>query len=156
MYNWDKIPANAQAFQARWRNTPGNEQQEAHQFMVEFMSVFGVEWQPGHTEHYVFVDGVQKRIDYLLPGKILIEMKSKGRSLLSAHSQAMSYVNALPPEDAPILVMVSDFDKFEVYNLRKNHKYTPPSACAIWPKSGASSACWPAWARTYTSPPKWR
>lgn len=125
MYNWDKIPANAQAFQARWRNTPGNEQQEAHQFMVEFMSVFGVEWQPGHTEHYVFVDGVQKRIDYLLPGKILIEMKSKGRSLLSAHSQAMSYVNALPPEDAPILVMVSDFDKFEVYNLRKNHKYTP-------------------------------
>lgn len=125
MILWDEIQQRALAFQARWRDTPGNEEQEAHQFMVEFMHVFGVQWAPGHTEAYVFVDGVRKRIDYLLPGKILIEMKSKGRSLLSAYTQAMTYVQALPPEDAPVLVMVCDFDKIEVYNLHKNHKYTP-------------------------------
>ena len=90
------------------------------------MQVFGVDWLDGLHEHPITrLDGTVGYIDYFLPGKILIEVKSKGQSLASAYTQAMSYVHALRPEEVPVLVMVSDFDKVQVYNLRKGHPYKP-------------------------------
>lgn len=90
------------------------------------MNVFGVDFRDGlHEYQLVLNDGSLGYIDYFLPKKILIEMKSKGKSLAKAYSQAMDYVHALKPDEKPELVMVSDFDKIELYNLEKDIKYKP-------------------------------
>lgn len=126
MLTWSEIESRAVAFQKRWKKHNGDEKQSGQTFEKDFMDVFGVEWRDGLHEHPVYLkDGTTGYIDYFIPGKILIEMKSKGQSLAKAYTQAMSYVHALKPEDIPVLVMCCDFDKIEVYNLKKDHRYKP-------------------------------
>ncbi len=126
MLTWSDIETSAIAFQKRWKDTAGDERQDGQTFEKDFMSVFGVDWHEGFHEHQIITsDGVINYIDYYLPGKILIEMKSRGKSLDVAFSQAMQYVRALKPEEQPVLVMVSDFDTIRVYNTTKQHHYKP-------------------------------
>ncbi|MHC1787338.1 MAG: type IIL restriction-modification enzyme MmeI [Christensenellales bacterium] len=126
MLSWTEIETRALAFQRRWKDSAGDEKQHGQTFEKDFMQVFGVDWMDGLHEHPITrLDGTMGYIDYFLPGKILVEMKSRGQSLASAYSQAMGYVHALRPEEVPVLVMVSDFDRIQVYNLRKNHPYKP-------------------------------
>lgn len=126
MLSWSEIESRAIAFAARWRDCPGDEKQYGQLFERDFVSLFGVGELEGFHEFKVFLaDGSPAWIDYLLPGKLLIEMKSRGKSLASAYSQAMGYVRALKPEEVPQLVMVSDFDQVRVYNLKKDHPYKP-------------------------------
>lgn len=126
MLPWHEIERRAVAFQKTWKNCPGDERQEAQTFEKDLMHVFGIDWRDGlHEYHTTLKDGSIGYIDYLLPGKILIEMKSKGQSLTRAYTQAMTYVHSLKPDEIPTLVLVSDFDKIHVYNLKKNHPYKP-------------------------------
>ena len=126
MLTWTEIETRAIAFQKRWKGCTGDERQEAQTFEKDFMNVFGVDWHDGLHEHPIIsLDGVINYIDYLLPGKILIEMKSRGKSLDAAFTQAMQYVRALKPEEQPALVVVSDFDTIKVYNTSKQHHYKP-------------------------------
>ncbi|KAF5040752.1 hypothetical protein DSECCO2_530150 [anaerobic digester metagenome] len=126
MLTWSEIESRAVAFQKRWKKHNGDEKQSGQTFEKDFMNVFGIEWRDGLHEHPVYLkDGTTGYIDYFIPGKILIEMKSKGQSLAKAYTQAMSYVHALKPEEIPVLVMCCDFDKIEVYNLKKDHPYKP-------------------------------
>jgi hypothetical protein len=124
MLTWTEIETRAVAFQKRWKDCTGDERQEAQTFEKDFMYVFGVDWHDGLHEHPIIsLDGVLNYIDYLLPGKILIEMKSRGKSLDAAFTQAMQYVRALKPEEQPELVVVSDFETIKVYNTSKQHHY---------------------------------
>ena len=124
MLTWTEIETRAIAFQKRWKNCAGDEKQGAQTFEKDFMYVFGVDWHDGFHEYPIIsLDGVQNYIDYLIPGKILIEMKSRGKSLDTAFTQAMQYLRALKPEEQPVLVVVSDFDTIKVYNTSKEHHY---------------------------------
>ena len=124
MLGWTEIETRAVRFQKQWKNCTGDERQDAQTFEKDFVNVFGVDFRDGLHEYQIRLkDGRIGYIDYLIPGKILIEMKSKGKSLASAYSQAMEYVHSLKPEEVPKLVMVCDFDKIEVYNLEKDYKY---------------------------------
>ena len=124
MLTWEEIETRAIAFQNTWKKTEGDERQDAQTFEKDLMNVFGVDFRDGlHEYQLVLNDGSLGYIDYFLPKKILIEMKSKGKSLAKAYSQAMDYVHALKPDEKPELVMVSDFDKIELYNLEKDIKY---------------------------------
>ncbi len=126
MLIWSEIENRAIAFQKRWKDTKTGEIQDAQTFEKDFMHLFGIDWRDGHHEYKVFFrDGSIGFIDYLLPGKILMEIKSPGKSLNTAYSEAMIYFHALSPEAQPELLLVSDFDKFQVYNMRKNHSYKP-------------------------------
>jgi len=126
MLSWMEIDTRAAAFAARWRECTGDERQYGQTFEKDFMQVFGVDWLDGLHEYQLrLLDGSIAYVDYLLPGKILIEMKSRGKSLGAAYSQAMSYVHALKPEEVPALLMVSDFDQIQVYSLKKDHPYKP-------------------------------
>ena len=126
MLTWTEIETRAIAFQNAWKKTDGDERQDAQTFEKDLMNVFGVDFRDGlHEYQLVLNDGSLGYIDYFLPKKILIEMKSKGKSLAKAYSQAMDYVHALKPDEKPELVMVSDFDKIQVYNLEKNIPYKP-------------------------------
>lgn len=126
MLGWPEIESRAVRFQKQWKDNPGGERQDAQTFEKDLMNVFGIDFREGLHEHQITLkDGSIRYIDYLLPGKILIEMKSKDKSLMVAYSQAMRYVQSLKPEEVPQLVMVSDFNKIEVHNLEKGHKYKP-------------------------------
>ena len=79
--SWGEIETNAIAFAKRWKDCRGDERQDAQTFEKDLMSVFGVDWLEGLHERRITNEyGVQNYIDYILPGKILIEMKSKGES----------------------------------------------------------------------------
>jgi len=126
MLSWNEIETRAVAFSARWRDKTRKEKQYAQLFEREFVNIFGVGSLEGiHEFEVTMPNGRPNYIDYLLPGKLLIEMKSPGESLAAGYSQAMSYVRALKPEEQPVLVMVSDFNQIEVYNLQKKHPYKP-------------------------------
>lgn len=126
MLTWTEIETRASAFQKNWRDNPGNEKQDDVKFIEQFLNIFGVDWQTGYPQHQIFMpNGTPNYIDYFLPGQILIEMKSKGKSLDSAHTQAMNYVQALKPEETPQLIMVCDFDQVRVFNYHKKHPYKP-------------------------------
>ena len=126
MLTWTEIETRAIAFQKRWKGCSGDERQYGQTFEKDFMEVFGVDWHDGFHEHPIIsLDGVTNYIDYFLPGKILIEMKSRGKSLDSAFTQAIAYARALKPEAQPALILVSDFDTIRVYNTAKQHHYKP-------------------------------
>lgn len=126
MLSWNQIEDRAVKFQRYWKNSEGNEKQEAQKFEIDFMNIFGVHWKDGFHEHQIILkDGSIGYIDYFIPGKILIEMKSKGQSLTRAYTQAMGYVHSLKPDEIPTLVVVCDFDRMQVYNLEKDHRYKP-------------------------------
>ncbi len=119
MLSWEEIETNAVAFAAKWKNCAGNEKQQAQTFEKDLMGVFGVDWHHGLHEHPVInSEGRQNYIDYLLPGKILIEMKSKGESLIRAYNQGYDYVKCLKPDEYPELLLVSDFEWIQVTNLK--------------------------------------
>ena len=124
MLDWIEIEARASEFQSRWRNCEGNESQDGSTFIKDLMNVFGVDFRDGLLEHQIRDhEGRIGYIDYLLPGKILIEMKSKGESLIRAYNQAIDYTRSLSPEDYPELLLVSNFTSFQLTNLRTGQKY---------------------------------
>ena len=126
MLTWTEIETRAIAFQKRWKGCSGDEKQDGQTFEKDFMEIFGVDWHDGFHEHPVLsTSGFTNYIDYYLPGKILIEMKSRGKSLDTAFTQAVAYYRALKPEEQPALIMVSDFDTIRVYNTAKQHHYKP-------------------------------
>ncbi|MGG4289972.1 DNA methyltransferase [Priestia megaterium] len=117
--SWEAIETKAVAFSKNWKNCNGDERQEAQKFEIDLMNVFGVDFYKGLHEHQVRdSQGKIGYIDYLLPGKILIEMKSKGESLVRAYNQAYDYTKCLKPEEYPELLLVSDFDYIQVTNLK--------------------------------------
>lgn len=124
---WEEIQIRATEFSARWRNCDGEERQQAQTFEKDLMWVFGVDWRDGLHEVRVThpVTGRRGYIDYLLPGKILIEMKAKGESLIRSYNQALEYSRSLSPEDSPEIILVSDFENMQVTNTRSGDVFNP-------------------------------
>lgn len=78
MLSWTEIETRAIAFSARWRDTTGDERQFGQTFEKDFMQVFGVDWLDGFHEYQLYLPGgTIAYVDYLLPGKILIEVKCR-------------------------------------------------------------------------------
>ena len=119
MTSWNEIRKAATAFSKRWRNA-FDEKSQAQSFLKEFFAVFGVDAVTVATfEHRVkFADGSQGYADCLWPGRILVEMKSRGKDLDAAFQQAMGYVRALPDmSHTPRAIVVSDFARVRFYDL---------------------------------------
>ena len=121
---WAQIRDNAIVFQDRWKNSTGNERAEAQTFVYELLrDVFGIDPRRVATfEQKVHpTSDTNGYIDMLWPGRILIEMKSKEKSLDKAHDQARKYAFAIPnDEDLPLVIMVCDFFNIRLYNLLTN------------------------------------
>ena len=94
--SWNEIRKAAAAFSKRWKNAY-DEKSQAQSFLKEFFAVFGVDAVTVATfEHRVkFTDGSQGYADCFWQGKILVEMKSRGKDLDAAFQQAMEYVRSL-------------------------------------------------------------
>ncbi|MCL1893279.1 MAG: hypothetical protein FWG02_03435, partial [Holophagaceae bacterium] len=122
--NWTEIESNAIKFIDRWQTYgTGNEKSEGHQFVNEFLQVFGVDWlaTPGVVEKRIEGEGFS---DFIWYGKIIIEMKSRGADpdFKEATNQLIRYTSDLPKEQKPILWMACDFENFRVWNHADNWK----------------------------------
>ncbi len=96
MRSWNEIRKAATAFSKRWKDAY-DEKSQAQSFLKEFFAVFGVDAVTVATfEHRVkFADGSQGYADCFWPGKILVEMKSRGKDLDAAYAQALDYVRSM-------------------------------------------------------------
>jgi hypothetical protein len=113
--SWKDIEAKALSFSKKWEHA-ADEKSEAQSFLNDFFGVFGVDLKRVATfEKKVPMGTHNGYIDLLWKGVILIEMKSKGKSLDKAHSQAKDYAFNLSDEELPEYIMVSDFDNIKLY-----------------------------------------
>lgn len=119
--SWNEIKDRAILFSKEWEND-FNEDAEAKSFMDDFFNVFGIpRRRVASFETFVRKeDGKQGFIDLLWKGNLLIEFKSRGKDLGKAHQQAKDYFPGLKDHELPKYILVSDFEKFKLYDLEDN------------------------------------
>ncbi|MBN8681876.1 MAG: class I SAM-dependent DNA methyltransferase [Chitinophagales bacterium] len=125
--SWNEIKANAIAFSKEWENE-SSEHAEAKPFWEQFFSIFGVTRRRiAQYEASVQKLGNKKGfIDLFWPGTLIIEHKSKGKDLDNAFSQAIDYFAGLKEHDLPKFILVSDFQRFRLYDLESDTKHEFP------------------------------
>ncbi|MEO6683375.1 MAG: type IIL restriction-modification enzyme MmeI [Ginsengibacter sp.] len=116
------------AFTQEWKDET-NEHAEAKSFWNDFFDVFGISRRRVATfEHKVTKAGGRASsmtgvcgntgfIDLLWKGVILVEHKSRGRSLDKAFQQAKDYFPGLSEKELPRYILPSDFERFTLYDL---------------------------------------
>lgn len=124
MLSWNEIRARAISFTKEWGNET-NESAEAKSFWDDFFSVFGISRRRVATfeQRVKTLDG-NGYIDLLWKGVLLIEHKSRGRDLEKAYTQAKDYFPGLKESELPKYILVSDFERFALYDLETDSKRT--------------------------------
>jgi hypothetical protein len=122
--SWNEIRDRATSFQKRWKNAE-KENAESQSFWTEFLHIIDIDRKRvALFEKQVEMKRVGKkvkngRIDLFWPGALLVEMKSAGQDLDRAFSQAADYFEALPARDLPRYILVSDFQRFRLFDLQE-------------------------------------
>ena len=116
--SWNEIKSRALAFSKRWQDA-ANEDSQAKPFLIDFFEVFGITNKRVATfEHAVKKLGDKSGyVDLFWPGILLVEMKSRGKNLERALTQAMDYFPGIVERDLPRYVLVCDFVRFRLYDL---------------------------------------
>jgi hypothetical protein len=120
--SWNEIRSRAHAFSRRWEEE-SSERAEAQSFWNDFFAVFGIERKRvAIFEKQVQITRAgeklkQGRIDAFWKGMLLIEHKSRGQDLSRAFAQAADYFDGLAERDLPRYILVSDFERFHLYDL---------------------------------------
>ncbi|MFR9672747.1 MAG: DNA methyltransferase, partial [Rikenellaceae bacterium] len=122
--SWAEIKERAIQFSKKWEDAE-NEASEAKPFLIDFFNIFGV----ANRRVTAFETNVKKRdqrngyIDMLWKGKILVEMKSRGKNLDRAYAQAKDYFPGLKEYELPQYILVCDFHTFHLYDQEYDKKY---------------------------------
>ncbi|MBE9232537.1 class I SAM-dependent DNA methyltransferase [Cuspidothrix issatschenkoi LEGE 03284] len=116
--SWNEIKSRAIAFSQEWEDET-SEDAEAKSFWDGFFHVFGISRRRVATfeQSVKKADNKQGFIDLLWKGVILVEHKSRGKSLDKAIQQAKDYFPGLKEHELPKYILVSDFQKFKLYDL---------------------------------------
>lgn len=117
----NEIRTRCAQFVLEWRDATGGEKQEDQSFVRDLLMAFGI----SETKAALYQKKVQRAstgndgfIDALVPGLLLIEMKSAGRSLAIAEAQALDYIHNLSDAEAPRYVLTSDFKRFRLLDIK--------------------------------------
>ena len=125
--SWNEIKDRALRFSNDWSEET-RERAEKDSFWNEFFEVFVKSRRNGGIfgKAVKKLGGGQGYIHVFWPGQLLIEHKSKGKDLDAAYEQASEYFHGLKEEEIPRYVLVSDFQRFKLYNLEENteHEFT--------------------------------
>lgn len=124
MKTWNEIRRAARAFAKKWRNA-FDENSQKQSFLNDFFAVFdeGLLNQREFEYSVKRLDGSNGSIDCLLPGRLLVEMKSAGKNLDDAYEQACRYQEGLPVEYSAPLILICDFQRWRVYDRVNNRRY---------------------------------
>ncbi|KAA6337213.1 hypothetical protein EZS27_014691 [termite gut metagenome] len=122
--SWNEIKRRAIAFSKEWEDT-SNENADAKSFLDAFFNIFGVtRRRVASFEHRIKkLDGHDGYIDMLWKGNLLVEMKSRGKSLDRAYNQAIDYFPGLKEHELPKFILVCDFKSFRLYDLETDRIY---------------------------------
>lgn len=116
--NWNEIKSRALLFSKTWADAC-NEDSQAKPFWIDFFEIFGITNKRVATFELNVkkLGGAQGFVDLFWPGVLLVEHKSRGKSLDDAVDQAIGYLHNLPERDLPQLVVVCDFARFRLRRL---------------------------------------
>lgn len=116
----------------------GNEQQQASIFWTRFYECYGIRAEEAtiYEQAVRKLDGGRGRIDSFIPGKLIVEHKSRGKNLDAAYEQASDYYLALSAEQRPRYIITSDFEHIHLYDLRNK------VSCECLLKQLPSKASW--------------
>src|SRR5665647_2558031 len=117
----NEVRTRAARFSISWRDSAGDERQDAQSFVRDLLQIYGVtETRAAFYEKRVkrTSTGARGYIDALVPGVALIEMKSAGKDLVEAERQALDYIDDLPDAEVPDWVVTCDFRRFRVLELK--------------------------------------
>ena len=125
--SWNEIRSRAVEFSQEFSDAT-RENAETQSFYNAFFNIFGI----SRRRVASFEEPVKKlaakhgRIDLFWKGTLLVEQKSGGRDLEAAYAQAIDYFPNLKEEELPRYILVSDFQRFELYDLETSvaHKFT--------------------------------
>lgn len=122
--SWNEIINRARVFSKEWKDA-SDERAQAQLFLNDFFHVFGVPLKKvGLFERKVPMgENRDGYIDLLWRGVILVEMKSRGKSLKRAYKQAQDYAFNLADEEIPEYIMVCDFENIKLYRLSTNQEW---------------------------------
>ncbi|MCW3105957.1 MAG: hypothetical protein JWQ09_463 [Segetibacter sp.] len=148
--SWNEIKSRALQFTQEWKDEV-SEDAEAKSFWDDFFNVFGISRRrvatfeqavnltpnpspeaegkapvagfPPSPSERAGVRSKQGFIDLLWKGVILIEHKSRGKDLEKAYKQAKDYFPGLTEKELPRYILVSDFERFKLYDLEDNQQY---------------------------------
>ncbi len=119
--SWNEIKHRAMEFSREFADEE-REHAEAKTFWDAFFHVFGISRRrvASFEEPVKKLDDNYGFIDLFWKGMLLVEHKSRGKSLDKAYSQAMDYFAGLKEHELPKYVLVSDFARFRLYDLDEN------------------------------------
>ncbi len=129
--SWNEIKNRALTFTNEWKDEV-SEDAEAKSFWDDFFNVFGISRRRVATfeQQVRLIPAPSLRgeggknpvgfIDLLWKGTILVEHKSRGKSLDKAFQQAKDYFPGLKEAELPRYILVSDFENFRLYDLETN------------------------------------
>lgn len=102
-----------------------NEQREATIFWTRFYECYGIRAEEAtiYEQAVRKLSGERGRIDSFIPGLLIVEHKSKGKSLDIAYEQASDYFLALPEQERPKYIVTSDFARLRLYDLVNKKDY---------------------------------
>ncbi|MDB5250653.1 MAG: methylase [Segetibacter sp.] len=122
--SWNEIKSRALQFTQEWKDEV-SEDAEAKSFWDDFFNVFGISRRrvASFEQQVKKIDDKQGYIDLLWKGQILIEHKSRGKDLEKAFKQAKDYFPGLTEKELPRYILVSDFERFKLYDLEDNQQY---------------------------------
>lgn len=122
LLSWNEIRQRAIVFSKEWAGET-REEAEGKAFWDEFFTVFGIRRRQvaSFEEPVKNISGEYGYIDLFWKGILLVEHKSRGKSLDKAESQAFTYIQDLARagrnDEIPQYVMLSDFDRIALYDL---------------------------------------
>ncbi len=119
--SWNEIKSRATAFSNEWKDEV-SEDAEAKSFWDGFFNIFGISRRRVATfeQQVKKIDDKTGFIDLLWKGNILIEHKSRGKDLDKAYQQAKDYFPGLTDKELPRYILVSDFERFRLFDLEEN------------------------------------
>ena len=119
--SWNEIKKRSIEFVKEWEDEY-RENAEAKSFWDGFFNIFGI----SRRRVASFEEPVKQLgkdygfIDLFWKSNLIVEHKSKGKSLNKAYSQALSYFSGLEEEHLPKYVIVSDFARFRLYDIEED------------------------------------
>lgn len=117
----NEIRSRAHRFTVDWKDVT-SERAEAQTFWNELLKVFGIERRrvASYEKSVERLGDKSGRIDLFWPSLLLAEHKSAGENMEKATVQAFSYLSGLKNRELPRYIIVSDFQRFKLFDLDAN------------------------------------